>query len=163
MSIILGIDPGTRITGYGLITESYKLIDFGCIKPSAKLSLEKRYLIIFECLLKLIDQYHPSSIAVESQFVQKNIQSTLKLGMAKGTVLLAAAKKELSVFEYAPMQAKRAVVGTGKATKLQVQKMLQSILNLSEIPQPEDAADALSLAFCHAHHLKKRNFLCTHT
>lgn len=154
---ILGIDPGTRITGYGVISfeKPLKAIDFGCIRPPAKLPLEKRYQIIFESLEMLIEKFNPKIIAVESQFVMKNVQSALKLGSAKGMVLLAAARKDIQVLEFTPRKAKLAVVGTGAASKFQVQKMIQSLLSLPTLPEPEDAADALSLAVCALNHVKE--------
>jgi len=162
-NIILGIDPGTRITGYGIIRliDNIEVLDFGCIRPPPHLPLAERYFIIFEAIEQLIQKFSPTSVAVESQFMQKNVQSAIKLGMAKGVVFLAAAKSKISVFEYAPKKAKMAVVGNGNASKEQVQKMLQIILHLPEVPSPEDAADALALAICHAnanflHNIKSR-------
>lgn len=148
--IILGIDPGTIITGYGVISVNPHIspLDFGCIRPPAKLILEQRYKIIFEGIEALIEKHSPTAIAVESQFVLKNVQSAIKLGMAKGMVYLAAARKNIPVFEYAPKKAKQAIVGTGNASKFQVQKMIQNLLRLPNIPEPEDAADALALAIC---------------
>jgi crossover junction endodeoxyribonuclease RuvC len=166
--IILGIDPGTRITGYGIIrvlNNSFEPIDYGCIRPPATLPLEQRYRIIFESIEQLIEKYKPEAIAVESQFVLKNPQSTIKLGMAKGMALLAAARKNIPICEYAPTKAKLAVVGNGSASKSQVQRMIASILKLPTLPEPEDAADALALAICHANNLNKisRSPLCTNT
>lgn len=154
--IILGIDPGTRITGYGVIEISHPLIalDFGCIRPPSTHALEQRYKVIFESLEALIEQYSPTLIAVESQFVLKNVQSAIKLGMAKGMVLLAAARKNIPVLEFAPKKAKQSVVGNGSASKLQVQKMIQTLLRLPVMPEPEDAADALALAICASHQRK---------
>ncbi len=152
--VILGIDPGTLITGYGLIRIHNGLIepiDFGCIRPPATLALQYRYKIIYEGIMKLIEKHKPESIAVESQFVLKNPQSAIKLGMAKGMVYLAGALHNIEVHEYAPTKAKQAVVGNGSASKEQVQRMIASILRLPSVPQPEDAADALALAICHAH------------
>lgn len=155
--IILGVDPGTIITGYGIISTIPKLetLDFGCIKPPKDLSLEKRYKIIYESLQSLIEVYQPTHIAVESQFVLKNPQSAIKLGMAKGMVFLLAAQKNIPVLEFAPKKAKLAIVGKGTASKFQVQKMIQSLLNLPVLPEPEDAADALALAICLSHNLDK--------
>lgn len=130
-------------------------LDYGCIRPPASLPLEKRYLIIFQALQKLIELYAPISIAVETQFVKKNVQTTLKLGGAKGIVLLAAALHDIPIYEYAPKSAKLAVVGHGSASKEQVQKMMQMLLKLPSPPAPEDASDALALALCHAHNLQK--------
>ena len=152
--IILGVDPGTRTTGYGIIEQTNQTllpIDYGCIRPPISYKLSDRYLIIYEAIEQLIDKHQPSVIAVEMQFVHKNIQSALKLGMAKGSVIIAAKRKKIPVFEYAPTVAKRAVVGTGRASKHQVQGMVQRILKLASPPQPDDAADALALAICHAH------------
>jgi crossover junction endodeoxyribonuclease RuvC len=159
---ILGVDPGTRITGYGLIRvkgQEIDPIDFGCIKPPPTLSLPERYKIIFESLEKLLNQFQPQEVAVESQFVLKNAQSTIKLGMAKGMVILAAARQNIPVSEYAPKRAKLAVVGSGRASKQEVQKMISVILRLPKLPEPEDAADALALAICHAHNLKREQCL----
>ena len=153
--IILGIDPGTQVTGYGLICEKssgWEPLDFGCIRPPRKLTLHEKYLAIFEGVEHLIEKYKPSALAVETQFVYKNVQSALKLGMARGVVLLPAAKRKIPIFEYAPRRAKQAIVGTGGASKFQVQKMIQIQLKLSQVPEPADAADALMLALCHAHH-----------
>lgn len=152
--VILGIDPGTRITGYGVIDAHSLPLDFGCIKPPPKLLLSERYKILFDSVEALIEKYEPSAIAVESQFVLKNAQSAIKLGMAKGMVYLAAARKSIPVYEFAPKQAKLAVVGFGGASKSQVQKMIQALLRLPNPPEPEDAADALALAICCAHQLR---------
>lgn len=152
--IILGIDPGTIVTGYGVLGPNHQPLDFGCIRPPARLSLQERYKIIFEGIEALIDRYLPTAIAVESQFVLKNPQSAIKLGMAKGMVYLAAARKSIAVYEFSPKKAKLSVVGTGGASKLQVQKMIQALLRLPQLPEPEDAADALALAICCAHQLR---------
>lgn len=154
--IILGIDPGTRITGYGIIAVDNALepLDFGCIRLPPKLELPARLLILYESLEKLLEKYEPNAVAVETQFVYKNVQIAIKLGMARGMVLLAAAKKNIPVFEYAPKKAKLAIVGTGSASKTQVQKMVQLLLKLPTLPEPEDAADALALAVCHANSLR---------
>lgn len=151
--IIIGIDPGTSITGYGIILvsgSSYQAIDYGCIRPPIHLKLSDRYLIIFNGLEELLEKHQPQALAVETQFVQRNVQSAIKLGMARGIALIAAKRKGIPVFEYTPMRAKRAVVGNGRASKSQVQGMVQRLLRLNEPPHPEDAADALSLAICHA-------------
>lgn len=159
--IILGIDPGTLITGYGLIKQGaskVEAIDFGCIRPPATMPLAERYLVIYNGIILLIEQHKPDALAIESQFVLKNVQSAIKLGMAKGMAILAAAKHGIPIFEYPPTKAKRAVVGQGHASKWQVQKMIQTILHLPKLPEPEDAADALSLAICHA---QTKEFTCT--
>lgn len=150
--IIIGIDPGTLITGYGIIKvthSSFLAVDYGCIRPPSNLKLSERYLIIFESLDELLEKHKPDVLVVETQYVNKNIQSAIKLGMARGIAIVAAKRKRLPVYECSPTKAKRAIVGSGRASKQQVQKMIQHRLNLAEIP-PEDAADALSLAICHA-------------
>ena len=151
--IILGIDPGTQVSGYGVISiqdRHYHPLDYGCIRPPPRYKLSERYLVIYDSIEELIDKYQPSVLVVETQFMHKNAQSALKLGMARGAVIIAAKKKGLPVFEYAPTVAKRAVVGNGRASTYQVQRMVQQILKLAFPPQPEDAADALALAICHA-------------
>lgn len=159
--IILGIDPGTRITGYALLSgifPSLEVLDFGAIRPPPKAPLQNRYLILFESLESIVQKYKPHAISVESQFVKKNVQSAMKLGMAKGMVLLLAAKYTIPLFEYAPKKAKAAIIGNGNASKYQVQKSIQMRLKLSQLPTPEDAADALALAVCHAQiHTRKRH------
>ncbi len=155
--IILGIDPGTRITGYGVIelfSYAPKPLDFGCIRPPPSLPLPERYRIIFEGVESLILQHQPTAIAIESQFVLKNAQSALKLGMAKGMVFLASARHKIPLYEFAPKKAKLAVVGDGRASKQQVQRMIQMLLSLPHLPEPEDAADALALAICCSHKLR---------
>ncbi|MDE3055622.1 MAG: crossover junction endodeoxyribonuclease RuvC [Verrucomicrobiota bacterium] len=151
MTVILGIDPGTRICGYGILRVPHEPLDFGAIRPPSHLPLEKRYQILFEGIEVLLEKYIPEAVAVEAQFVNKNPQSTLKLGMAKGMVFLAAARKGIPIYEYAPKKAKLAVTGKGGASKLQVQRMIQMLLRLPHLPEPEDAADALALAICCAH------------
>lgn len=150
---ILGVDPGTRITGYGLISvreNHYAPLDYGCIRPPPDYKLSERYLVIFDGIEALIERHQPCALVVETQYVHKNVQSALKLGMARGVVMVAAKRRGLPVFEYAPSEAKRSVVGNGRASKAQVQAMVQRLLKLSSLPHPEDAADALALAICHA-------------
>jgi crossover junction endodeoxyribonuclease RuvC len=150
--IILGIDPGTRVSGYGIIEvrgSTFVPIDYGCIRPSASDPLFDRCYALFEGVERLIDKFGPKAVVVETQYVNKNVQSALKVGMARGSVNIAARKNGLDMFEYPPSTAKKAVVGTGNASKQQVQGMVQRLLKLSQ-PPPEDAADALSLAICHA-------------
>lgn len=150
---ILGIDPGTLLTGYGIIEiderRQFKALDYGCVRPPASLPLTARYKIIFQAIEELLDLHLPEAIAVETQYIHKNPQSGLKLGMARGVAVLAAALREIPIFEYAPSRAKRAVVGKGNASKIQVQAMIQRLLSLPSLPVPEDAADALALAICH--------------
>lgn len=152
--MIIGIDPGTRVTGYGIICHKphcVKAIDYGCIRPPQSAASSTRYRIIFDAIETLLDLHKPEAMAVEGQFVHKNALSALKLGMARAMAILAAERRGIPIFEYAPRKAKKAVVGTGSASKHQVQKMIQMLLSLDDIPQPDDAADALALALCHSH------------
>jgi crossover junction endodeoxyribonuclease RuvC len=155
--VILGVDPGTRITGYGIIKAhqgQIEALDFGCIRPPVNEKMPARYLALFNALEKLLDHYSPNAVAVETQFVYKNVQSAMKLGMARAMVLITAARRGISIFEYAPKKAKLAVVGNGMASKEQVQRMIQILLKLPLLPEPEDAADALALAICHCNALR---------
>lgn len=160
--IILGIDPGTQITGYGIIKSDSGVlhpIDYGCVRPPPSFKLSDRYLIIFDAVEALLESHRPQALVVETQYVHKNPQSAIKLGMARGIIIIAAKRKGIPVFEYGPTEAKSAVVGNGRASKQQVQGMVKLLLNLDKIPSPEDAADALALAICHAHSLRFRE-LC---
>jgi crossover junction endodeoxyribonuclease RuvC len=151
--IILGIDPGTAITGYGVIKKSRKLelIDYGCIKTSADLSTAERLDKMYKELKILIKKYKPEIAAVEDIFFFKNLKTAIKVSQARGVILLAIAQSKIRVAEYTPLQIKQAVACYGRAEKLQVQKMVKVLLNLEEIPGPDDAADALAIAICCAH------------
>ena len=152
--IVFGVDPGTVVTGYGVVSHEmskYKALEYGCIRPPRGMKLSQRYKIIYEEIFLLIKKYSPDAVSVESQFVSKNVQSAMKLGMARGMIILAATQQGIPVYEYAPTKVKRAVVGNGRAQKHQVQSMVQVLLSLEEIPHPDDAADALALALCHLH------------
>ena len=166
--ILLGIDPGTRITGYGVIRVRHPKIeplDFGCIKPPANLELSARYLALSSGLERLLDIHKPSAVAVETQFVYKNAQSAIKLGMARGVIIVTAARRGIPIFEYSPRTAKLAIVGNGSASKEQVQKMIQLLLKLPTIPEPTDACRLSALAICHANNLNyiQRMNLCMNT
>ncbi|MDB6081116.1 MAG: ruvC [Chlamydiia bacterium] len=150
--IIIGIDPGTRVTGYGVIALSgrkMKTLDYGCIRPPPDALLSDRYLVIFESLEELINTHKPTVMAIETPFVSKNIQSALKLGTAQGVAIMGAKRKQIKVFGYSPRAVKCSIVGTGKASKEQLQGAVARYLNLSELPRPYDAADALAIALCH--------------
>lgn len=151
--VILGVDPGTVVTGYGVIEvigNAFKLITFGAIKPKASDPLPQKYLTIFNGIEKLCNKHKPDALSVETQFVKNNPQTAIKLGMARGSIIVAAAKNDIDIFEYAPMVAKRAVTGNGHSSKSQVQHMVKTLLSLKSLPTPEDAADALALAIAHA-------------
>lgn len=157
---ILGIDPGTAITGFGVLDQAGNHLSpqtFGVIRTPAEMAMANRLTVIYRELNMIIDQYHPEAIAIEQLFFNKNVRTALSVGQARGVVLLAAAQKNLVIAEYTPLQVKQAVVGFGGAEKKQVQEMVKILLNLQEIPRPDDAADALAIAICHAHSHKGRN------
>lgn len=159
---VLGVDPGTLTSGYGIVMEEdHKLfhVASGGISPSAKQPFPKRLKKIYEELEKIISKFRPHVVVVEDLFVSKNIQSALKLGHARGVAILAAMNAGLPVFEYSPLEVKQAVVGTGKAEKKQVQLMVKALLELPKVPHPVDAADALAAAICHIHSSRLREML----
>jgi len=150
---ILGIDPGSRITGFGIIERQRQksvYVTSGCIRTQSKL-MPQRLQEIYTGLTQIIEQYQPTISAIEQVFVHRNVASALKLGQARGVAILACVQHNLTVHEYAPTQIKQAVVGNGHAEKIQVQQMVKILLSLSKMPQV-DAADGLAAALCHAHH-----------
>lgn len=152
--IIIGIDPGTAITGYGVIeskADKLKIIDYGCIKTEPSLTTAERLQKTDRQFVKLIKKYKPEKIAVENIFFFKNAKTVIKVSQARGVILFRAAKMMIPLFEYTPLQVKQAVTGYGRADKNQVQQMVKNILKLKEIPEPDDAADALAVAICCAH------------
>lgn len=152
MSIILGIDPGSRITGYGIIKEENRqlnYIDSGCIR-TAEGALSQRLLEIFNGVCQLMDEYAPDDVAIEQVFMHQNPSSALKLGHARGVAMVAAASHRVKVHEYSPREIKQSVVGYGAAQKAQVKHMVVNLLMLNNPPQ-NDAADALAIAICHSH------------
>lgn len=153
MTIILGIDPGSRITGYGVIAAAgreWRYLDSGCIRMQTEDTLPERVKTIFMGLSELIRQWQPTQASVEQVFLSNNADSALKLGQARGAALAALGAQDIPVSEYTARQIKLAVVGTGGAEKTQVQHMVMRLLQLEKAPQA-DAADALAAALCHAH------------
>ena len=150
--IILGIDPGTIVMGYGLITvtgNSISLLELGVLKPGKVEDGYKKLQLIFNTVSGLITKYQPDAFAIEAPFFGKNVQSMLKLGRAQGVAIAAAMRHGLEVVEYSPKKVKQSVTGNGNADKEQVMKMLQSILSFKESPKHFDATDALAVAVCH--------------
>ena len=150
---ILGIDPGSRLTGFGIIEvhrQQSVYISSGCIRMQSE-SIPLRLQEIYTGISQIIEQYQPNESAIEQVFMYRNAASALKLGQARGVAIVACVQHNLPVHEYAPTQIKQAVVGTGRADKIQVQQMVKMLLSLSNIPLV-DAADALAIALCHAHH-----------
>ena len=151
LKIILGIDPGIADTGYGIIKEEngkLSCLSYGSIKTKPSDNLITRLEILHYELDKIIKKYHPQLAAIEQLFFNKNVRTALIVGQARGVALLTLQQNKLKVLEFTPAQVKQGVTSYGQASKKQVQKMVKLILNLSEIPQPDDAADALAIALC---------------
>ncbi|MEE8357537.1 MAG: crossover junction endodeoxyribonuclease RuvC [Anaerolineales bacterium] len=153
--VVVGIDPGTAITGYGIIREQengdLEWVTHGVVKTPSDWDEPQRLLEIYLKLKDIFASYNPDCCAVEKLFFQKNVKTAIQVGQGRGAALVAAAEAELSVGEYTPSEIKQSVVGYGNADKQQVQKMVKILLNLKEIPKPDDAADALAVAICHLH------------
>lgn len=152
--IVLGIDPGMAIMGYGAVEEKQgkmTALDYGVVTTPADLEMPKRLLHIYRSVEALIDRFHPDCVAVEELFFNKNVKTALIIGHARGATVVAGAGKGLPLYEYTPLQVKQAVVGYGRAEKGQVQHMVRLLLNLKETPYPDDAADALAVSVCHIH------------
>ena len=156
--IILGIDPGIADTGYGIIqkdaSNNLSCIDYGSIKTMAKTDMPKRLEIINKELNKIIKKRKPNLIVIEQLFFCNNAKTAIVVGQARGVAILTARQNKIPVTEFTPLQVKQAVSSYGKASKLQVQKMVKLILNLKKLPKPEDAADALAIAICAANSVK---------
>jgi crossover junction endodeoxyribonuclease RuvC len=151
---IIGIDPGFAIVGYGIVdyqSNKFKVIAYGSIETSHKDSIDIRLLQIYEGLAQLISLYKPDVLTVEELFINKNIKTAINVGQGRGVVILTAAQFGLKVYEYTPLQVKQGVTGYGRAEKSQIQQMVKTILNLPQIPKPDDVADALAISICHAH------------
>jgi crossover junction endodeoxyribonuclease RuvC len=152
--LILGIDPGTAITGYGLVREDDEglaLVECGVITTPADQLLPARLQVIYQRLAGLIREHQPEAAAVEELFFSRNARTALTVGHARGVVLLALADAGLPIHEYKPLQVKQAIAGFGGADKQQVQEMVRMLLNLEQVPRPDDAADAVAVAVCHIH------------
>lgn len=152
--LVLGIDPGTATTGYGVIEaigSRIRAVDYGVISTPAHMEMPQRLCLIHQGLNELISRYYPSIVAVEEIFYHRNAKTVITVAQSRGVVLLTAASAGVEVSEYTPLQVKQAVVGYGQAEKKQVQMMVQKILGLKEMPKPDDAADALAIAICHLH------------
>jgi crossover junction endodeoxyribonuclease RuvC len=152
--IVLGIDPGTAITGYGLVSEESNravAVAYGAITTPSGLPLPDRLQLLQRDLAAVIAQYHPDQAAVEQLFFNKNVRTALAVGHARGVILLTLAQADVPMYEYTPLEVKQAVTGNGRADKRQVQQMVTLLLSLSKIPKPDDVADALAIAICHLH------------
>lgn len=154
--LILGIDPGTAITGYALVKKeknTLHALDYGCIFTPAKTSNSKRITTIAEELKVIIQKHRPRYVAIEQLFFFKNLKTAISVSEARGAMLVVANQLNLEIHEFTPLQVKQAITGYGRAEKTQIQKMVKVILNLKEIPEPDDAADALAIAICCANNM----------
>lgn len=151
--IILGIDPGYGLVGFGVLEKNggnIRPLDFGCISTSKEQKLTQRLEIISNCMHQLIDKWQPDEMAIEKLFFNKNITTGIPVAQARGVILVAAQEKGLPIYEYTPQNIKMALTGMGRADKHQMQFMVKTLLGLKEIPKPDDAADALAVAICHS-------------
>ena len=156
---ILGVDPGTLVTGFGVLEKNgseYKVLDFGCVKLSSRDGFPKRLKKIYDELSNVIKRHRPDEFAIEDLFYAENAKVALKMGHARGVAILAAANHQIPTAEYSPREVKMSVVGNGGASKQQVQKMIQQLLKLQQPPEPIDASDALAVAICHSHRMESK-------
>lgn len=152
--LVLGIDPGTAITGYGLVREGKErlsLVAFGVVTTPSDQPLPERLQAIHRGLTAVIHEHKPDAAAIEELFFSRNVRTALSVGHARGVVLLALADTGVPIYEYKPLEVKQAITGYGGADKQQVQEMVRMLLNLEHTPQPDDAADAVAVAVCHIH------------
>jgi len=159
---ILGIDPGFAITGYSIIDyigNRFKLVASGAIKTEAGMSFPLRLSEIFTDLNKIIDTYEPDSISVEELFFNNNAKTAINVAQARGVIIVVGCQRNIPTYEYTPLQVKQAVVGYGRADKIQVQKMVKTILKVEKLPKLDDITDSMAIAICHAHSFKFANKL----
>ena len=159
---ILGIDPGYAILGYGVIEKTgnrFRVCSYGAITTDAGMEMTDRLEHLYDRLSEIIDEYEPAEASIEELFFNNNAKTAILVGEARGVAVLACAKKGLKISEYTPLQIKQALVGYGRADKKQVQMMVKTILNLKEVPKPDDTADALAAAICHGHSADTRKRL----
>ena len=157
--VICGIDPGFAIVGYGVLRyegNGFAPLEYGCVETGADAPFALRLLKIHDSLAELIERHRPQAVAVETLFFNKNAKTAIDVAQGRGAALLAAARLGVEIAEYAPPQVKMAVTGYGRADKAQVQFMVKTILGLPAAPKPDDVADALAVAICHAHSHKMR-------
>ena len=161
--LVLGIDPGTATTGYGLVRQerdsSLVAVAHGVISTPADLPMPDRLKILYQELNQIVDLHRPESSAVEMLFFQRNVKTAITVGQGRGVVLLALAQAGVPIAEYTPLEIKQAITGYGKADKRQMQEMVRTLLRLEETPKPDDAADALAVAICHLHSIKMQKLM----
>ena len=160
--LILGLDPGSAITGYGLIAAdhgNYEMLDYGALRTEPGPSDAQRLVLLYDKLKELLKEKEPDCIAIEQLFFNKNTTTVGPVGQARGVLLLGCAQAGLPIAEYTPLQVKQALTGYGRADKAQIQYMVTRLLKLSAVPKPDDAADALAIAITHAHHFRGRQLI----
>jgi len=158
--IIFGIDPGLAISGYGIVNyigNKFEVLDYGAVITNSCEEFPSRLKTIFDSYTELFEKYKPEAVSIEELFYNKNVKTAIAVAQARGVHLLAAVNKGIPLYEYTPLQIKQGIVGYGRAEKRQVQEMVKIILKLDEIPKPDDVADGLAAAICHAHSLKYAN------
>ena len=158
--LVIGIDPGTATTGYGLVEEasdgSLRAVDYGVITTSADSPMPQRLRQLYQSIVEIVQLHRPESGAMEKLFFSRNVTNAISVGQGRGVVMLSLAQADLEVAEYTPMEVKQAVAGYCGADKHQVQEMVRALLGLEVVPRPDDAADALAVAICHLHSAKTR-------
>ena len=154
---ILGIDPGIAIVGYGVVDKEgnrYKTIAYDAVTTKAHTPLEDRLEKVYNGVCEIIKEYKPDAMSIEELFFNNNARTALTVGQARGVIILAAVQNHIPVYEYTPLQVKQALTGYGRASKTQIQQMMKSMLGLTEIPKPDDVADALAIAVCHGNSMR---------
>ncbi|MBR6729070.1 MAG: crossover junction endodeoxyribonuclease RuvC [Clostridia bacterium] len=160
--IIMGIDPGIAIIGYGVVTYEagrFGVIDYGAVTTRAGMKLSDRLRNIYEDINILIERFRPDAFAVEELFFNTNVTTGISVAHGRGVIVLAAAVQNLPIYEYTPLQVKQSVAGYGRADKSQVQRMVKSLLGLPAVPKPDDVSDALAIAICHAYNAGYQNLI----
>ena len=154
---ILGIDPGIAIVGYGIVDKEgnrYKTVAYDAVTTKAHTPLEDRLEKVYNGVCEIIKEYKPDAMSIEELFFNNNAKTALTVGQARGVIILAAVQNHIPVYEYTPLQVKQALTGYGRASKTQIQQMMKSMLGLTEVPKPDDVADALAIAVCHGNSMR---------
>ncbi len=154
---ILGIDPGIAIVGYGVVDKEgnrYKTVAYDAVTTKAHTPLEDRLEKVYNGVCEIIKEYKPDAMSIEELFFNNNAKTALTVGQARGVIILAAVQNHIPVYEYTPLQVKQALTGYGRASKTQIQQMMKSMLGLTEVPKPDDVADALAIAVCHGNSMR---------
>ena len=162
MMRILGIDPGIAIVGFGIVDKNgnrYSTVDYGAITTPAHTPLENRLKTIYDEMTLLFANFRPDAMSVEELFFNSNAKTAIAVGQARGVIILSAVENGVPIYEYTPLQVKQALTGYGRASKMQIQQMMKSMLGLSEIPKPDDVADALAIAVCHGNSVRYNDIL----